>query len=81
MYSLADMVTIKEDWGHSSNVIAVELAQMSQVKRLVLYHHEPAYDDRMIGSVLAETIRFEEISRDRHKVDVIAAFDGLEIAV
>ena len=27
MYSLADMVSIREDWGHSSNVIAVELAQ------------------------------------------------------
>src|SRR5262249_25393294 len=26
MYSLADQVSVKEDWGHSSNLIAVELA-------------------------------------------------------
>jgi phosphoribosyl 1,2-cyclic phosphodiesterase len=81
MYSLADMVSIREDWGHSSNIIAVELAQMARVKRLVLFHHEPAYDDRMIEAVLGETVRFEEISRNGHKVEVIAAYDGLEIAL
>jgi len=79
MYSLADSVSIREDWGHSSNIVAVELAQKAAVKRLVMYHHEPTYDDRMIEAVLGETIRFEEISRDRHKVEVIAAYDGLDL--
>jgi anti-anti-sigma factor len=81
MYSLADTVSVKEDWGHSSNIVAVELAQAAQVKRLVLFHHEPAYDDRMIEAVYGETLRFEEISRDGHKVEVIAAFDGLDLTV
>jgi ribonuclease BN (tRNA processing enzyme) len=81
MYSLADTVSVKEDWGHSSNVVAVELAQAARVKRLVLFHHEPVYDDRMIEAVLGETIRFEEISRDGHQVEVISAFDGLDLAV
>src|SRR6516225_2637394 len=79
MYSLADTISVKEDWGHSSNVVAVELAQAAQVKRLVLFHHEPAYDDRMIEEVVAETIRFEEISRPGPKVEVISAYDGLEL--
>jgi anti-anti-sigma factor len=79
MYSLGDTVSVKEDWGHSSNVVAVELAHAARVKRLVLFHHEPAYDDRMIAEVLAETIRFEEISRQGHKVEVISAYDGLEL--
>ena len=35
----------------------------------------------MIETVLRETIRFEEISRDGHKVDVMSAYDGLEIAI
>jgi anti-anti-sigma factor len=81
MYSLADTASVKEDWGHSSNVVAVELAQAAQVKRLVLFHHEPAYDDRMIEAVVGETVRFEEISRNGHKVEVIAAFDGLDLTV
>ncbi|MFI4987598.1 MAG: MBL fold metallo-hydrolase [Alphaproteobacteria bacterium] len=79
MYSLADVVSVKEDWGHSSNMIAVELAQLARVKHLVLYHHEPAFDDRMIETILAETRRYEEISRAEHKVIVSSAYDGLEI--
>jgi ribonuclease BN (tRNA processing enzyme) len=81
MYSLADTVSVKEDWGHSSNVIAVELAQAARVKRLALFHHEPVFDDRMIEAVLGETVRFEEISRDGHKVEVISAFDGLDLTI
>lgn len=79
MYSLADTVSIKEDWGHSNNVVAVELAQAARAKRLVLFHHEPVYDDRMIERVLAETVRLEEISRNGDKLEVIAAYDGLEL--
>jgi phosphoribosyl 1,2-cyclic phosphodiesterase len=81
MYSLADMVTIKEDWGHSSNIIAVELAQLAEVRRLVLFHHEPACDDARIERVLGETIRYEEIVRNGHKVDIVSAYDGLELTV
>ncbi len=79
MYSLADTISVKEDWGHSSNVVAVELAQAARVRRLVLFHHEPAYDDRMIEEVFAETVRFEAISRAGHEVEVISAYDGLEL--
>lgn len=81
MYSLAATVSVKEDWGHSSNIVAVELAQAARVKRLVLFHHEPAYDDRMIEAVLGETVRFEELSREGHRVEVVAAYDGLDLTV
>ena len=30
MYSLADAISIKEDWGHSSNIVGVELCQMAR---------------------------------------------------
>jgi anti-anti-sigma factor len=79
MYSLGEAISVKEDWGHSSNVVAVELAHAARVKRLVLFHHEPAYDDRMIEEVCGETVRFEEISRRDHKVEIISAYDGLEL--
>jgi anti-anti-sigma factor len=81
MYSLADMISVKEDWGHSSNVIAVELAQAAGVRRLVLFHHEPAYDDGKIEDVFHDTVRFEEIHRHDQAVEVIAAYDGLELTI
>jgi len=81
MYSFGDTVSFKGHWGHSSNVVAVELAQAAQVKRLALFHHDPVLDDRMLEVVLADTMRFERISRLGEKVDVISAYDGLELTV
>lgn len=81
MLSLADAVSVKADWGHSSNLVGVELAQRARARHLVLFHHEPAHDDAMIERVLAETRRYEEISRAGHAVRVSSAYDGLEIAL
>jgi phosphoribosyl 1,2-cyclic phosphodiesterase len=81
MYSLADQISVKEDWGHSSNMIAVELAQMAGVRHLAMFHHEPIYDDRMIDRILAETRRWDEISGSGHALTITSAYDGLEIAV
>ena len=50
MYSLADAISVKEDWGHSSNIVGVELCQLARAKHLCLFHHEPAYDDPAIGA-------------------------------
>jgi phosphoribosyl 1,2-cyclic phosphodiesterase len=81
MYSLADAISVKADWGHSSNILGVELCQMAGVRRLCMFHHEPAYDDGRIDNVLAETRRFEEITRSGSALEVLSAWDGLEIAV
>ena len=81
MYSLADAISVKADWGHSSNIVAVELCQAAQVRRLAMFHHEPAYSDAQIARVLQETRRFEQITRDGHALDVLSAWDGLELSL
>ncbi|HSE95791.1 MAG TPA: MBL fold metallo-hydrolase [Methylomirabilota bacterium] len=81
MYSLADAVSIREDWGHSSNVVGVELCQLARVKHLCLFHHEPVHDDDRIAAILRETRRLEEITRRDHPLRVSAAYDGMEIAL
>ena len=79
MYSLADAISVKADWGHSSNVIGVELCQRANVRRLALFHHEPAYDDATLWRMLAETRRLEELTREKAPLEVFAAYDGLEV--
>jgi len=79
MYSLAEAISVKADWGHSSNVIGVELCQLARAKRLVLFHHEPANDDRALARILRETRRLEELTRGEHRLEVVAAYDGLEM--
>ncbi|MDH4053101.1 MAG: MBL fold metallo-hydrolase [Rubrivivax sp.] len=79
MYSLADSISVKADWGHSSNVVGVELCQLAGARHLCLYHHEPVFDDAAIDAVLAETRRLEEITRGSKPLRVSAAYDGLAI--
>ena len=81
MYSLLDAVSVKEDWGHSSNIVGVELAQLANVKHLCMFHHEPAFNDERVQSVLDETIRFEGLTRGSRPLRVSAAYDGMELDV
>ena len=79
MYSLADMITIKEDWGHSSNTIGVDLCLRANVKHYCMFHHEPVYDDATLYTVLQDTVRYEEIMREGAPLQVSTAYDGLVI--
>jgi phosphoribosyl 1,2-cyclic phosphodiesterase len=78
MFSLAEAISVKADWGHSSNIVGVELCQLARAKRLVLFHHEPANSDATLESLLAETRRFEELTGDL-RLEVLSAYDGMEI--
>ncbi len=80
MYSLAEAVSVKADWGHSSNVVGVELCQAAGARRLALFHHEPVNDDEQLGRLLDETRRFEAITREgRAPLEIISAYDGLVV--
>ena len=80
-YSLADAISVKEDWGHSSNVMGVELCQLAGVKHLCMFHHEPVHDDARLATILRETRRLEEITRRGARLEITSAYDGLEITV
>src|SRR5262249_19035164 len=75
MYSSAEAIPVKEDWGHSSNVVGVELCQMARAKHLCLYRHEPILDDEKLIVTLRETRRLEEITRGDHRLEVSSAWD------
>ena len=79
MYTLADSLTMKEDWGHSSGMVAVDMCHRAGAKRLAMFHHEPIFDDATIESHHRDTIRYEELMRDEHALDVLCAYDGLEV--
>ncbi len=49
----------KEDWGHSSSFVGVEMAQESHVKNLVLFHYDPTYSDQELEEILDRTLRFQ----------------------
>ena len=67
MYSLADAISVKEDWGHSSNVVGVELCQLARAPGTSASSTTSRRSTtQRIARVLAETRRFEEITRGDH---------------
>ena len=81
MYSLAKTSTTKEHSGHSSNVVAIDLCRQAQAKRLALFHHDPLHDDDDIQQLHEDSIRYEELTRDGPALEVLCAYDGLDVTV
>jgi phosphoribosyl 1,2-cyclic phosphodiesterase len=81
MYSLADSISMKEDWGHSSNIVAIDLCHQARARTLALFHHEPSYSDADIRRMHLESIRYEELTRAHDPLAVICAYDGLIVQV
>ena len=81
MYSLNEMINSKADWGHSSNVVGVDLCLRAGVKHYCMFHHDPTHGDETIHAVLGETRRYAEIVGDGRALQVSAAYDGLVLDV
>jgi phosphoribosyl 1,2-cyclic phosphodiesterase len=79
-FSLAESTSAKEDWGHSSNVVGVELALMGDVKHLLFFHHEPLNDDWRLDQIVHEAQRIEQIMRrNKAPLRITGAYDGLDL--
>ena len=75
-YSFAEANSIKEDWGHSNNIIAVELSGLAGVKTLCLFHQEPVLDDFQLHKFLEDTREFADLVESKPD-KIIMAQDGL----
>ena len=69
----------KVGWGHSSLEYAVDVALAAGVERLVLFHHDPAHDDATMERM--EAAARAHVGRRGQALDVLAAREGLELAV
>lgn len=68
---------IKEDWGHSSALIGVDMALEASVKQLYLFHHDPVSSDAEIMRILDETQEY--LSSKNRLLEVIIAQEGMEV--
>ncbi len=78
-YSLRDVLLSKADWGHSSAMIGVEIAERAQAKRLITTHYDPADADEQIHSVAESARRYAELTPTPGAVEVIVGTEGLEL--
>jgi phosphoribosyl 1,2-cyclic phosphodiesterase len=80
MYTLPENI-IKEDWGHSSCIIGVDIATKSQVKQLVIFHHEPAYSDEKIYELYKNAHLYKKLRPNSQDIDIIIGYDGLVLDI
>ena len=69
----------KIGWGHSTVEHAVDFAIAGEVKRLVLYHHDPTRTDRGVDALLRRARR--RAARHGSAVEIVAAAEGLTLTV
>jgi len=69
----------KEDWGHSSALVGIDLSVKAGVKRLALFHHEPERDDFEVENILKKSINYKKINYPDSDLDVMLAIEDLEI--
>ncbi len=80
-YPLLDAISSKENWGHSSNIMAVEFSVEAKVKRLCIFHNEPTFDDETLDKFLDDTRRYLRIYEESSSLVIDLAYDGLVIEV
>lgn len=69
----------KFEFGHSSASIAIDIAGMFGVKRLILFHHEPNYDDEKLENVLLNARTYMSMNKKRvGEMTVDIAYEGME---
>ena len=94
-YTHSQSIGNREDWGHSSNIMGVELAARGEVETLALFHHDPGSSDDEMEKFLTHTRKFLDRSKimvkqtragipgapspRAHPHDVILAYDGLSL--
>ncbi|MBW2060238.1 MAG: MBL fold metallo-hydrolase [Deltaproteobacteria bacterium] len=80
MYTFSEAVA-KIGWGHGAVYVGVDLAVKAGVKRLVLFHHEPTYDDDKFKEILEKTKTYYNLVRENTDLEIIIAMEGLELEI
>jgi phosphoribosyl 1,2-cyclic phosphodiesterase len=70
----------KFDYGHTSYTMAVNLAMEWKVKTLVLFHHEPQYDDRKLFGI-ARSAAWHKEQLGTGPLRILTAQEGLELTL
>lgn len=78
-YTLSDSIQ-REGWGHSTFSVAIDFAIQWNIKKIILFHHEPTYSDKKIYS-LKEHAKYYREYTGYNDIEILLAQEGLEITL
>jgi len=73
---IREELPVKTGWGHSAMEDAYDLARKAEVRRLILFHHDPNRSDDEIDNILAQLSK-----KGRKGLEILAGYEGLEVRV
>jgi phosphoribosyl 1,2-cyclic phosphodiesterase len=76
-YTLGEAIE-KYNWGHSAFSLAVDFAANWGIKHMVLFHHDPTYDDRKLFNIL-QSARWYTERMNIKGIKLTLAMEGMEI--
>jgi len=78
-YTLGEAID-KYNWGHSAFSLAVDFSANWNIKHMVLFHHDPTYDDHKLYGILQSAKWYLE-RMNLKDIELTLAFEGLEISI
>ena len=78
-YTLGEAIE-KYNWGHSAFSLAVDFAANWNIGHMVLFHHDPAYDDHKLYNILQSAKWYTE-RMNIQGIKLSLAMEGMEIVV
>ena len=78
MYTFSEGLE-KEDWGHSSTFIGVDLAVEAGVKQIAFFHHEPSYSDFKLADIFKQTKKYLKLVAQKQELKMLMSYEGLTI--
>ncbi|MDR3191649.1 MAG: MBL fold metallo-hydrolase [Treponema sp.] len=76
-YTLGEAIE-KYNWGHSAFSLAVDFAANWGIRQMVLFHHDPSYNDRKLFNIL-QSARWYTERMNIKNVELTLAVEGMEI--
>ncbi|AEF81802.1 MBL fold metallo-hydrolase [Leadbettera azotonutricia] len=78
-YTLGEAID-KYNWGHSAFSLAVDFAANWGIKHMVLFHHDPTYDDHKLFNIL-QSARWYTERMNIKGIKISLAMEGMELAL
>jgi len=78
-YTLGEAIE-KYNWGHSAFSLAVDFVANWNIKHMVLFHHDPTYDDHKLHSILQSAKWYSERMNIKG-IKLSLATEGMEIVI
>ena len=78
-YTLGEAIE-KYNWGHSAFSLAVDFAANWDIKHMILFHHDPAYDDHKLYNILQSAKWYTERMNIKG-IRISIAIEGMELVL